>query len=427
MVWHRNSVAAAFAIGFLFILALLASLNQFGVKEGHSAAAKCFAYPDNKYPIGATEDRHSLPDESNASACAPWPVQDGTRKGDLALADAIPASGKLNLDAVPRTRLRRLTFRGDMLGTQSYRDWRELAAQAFGRSTWPSEESQPKPGFKFRFLDYPVLTDFSAREFSRPETWDAGMPPAGASLSNAVWWAIGDHKVGVQRFYAAAHEDEFISVAIFVGDSSRDAQNHLIDCVTAPVSGSGNLLFRQFRRDEIRVGEVSLTIGIVGGEQSPRIIHFARSNICVSLELCPPKNGLTTVNLAALASDIDAAILKLPDVSPEELEALRPVFTKCELARNPIIAGGAWDSKEGVTSATLKVTDPRGDRIFRADAVGQRGYLGGGTPLGSDPDVLSVVAFPDCPAGEHSLWFTAINEHLLFSVYECKVKVERKE
>lgn len=327
--------------------------------------------------------------------------------------------------SVERGLLRTLTFRKDDDG---YDEEREGAKKCFDYAAWPREQSRLKAGFKFSFSDFPMLAHFSAWNdiTGLTEQW-GGDTSSGTSHRNGVWWGIGDRKVGVQRWYRTDNDSEHIYASIFVGDTPKDAQIHLIDQVSANTSSmyGANHFYMFYMRDAVKVGDVSLAAAPRDNEYFQ--IKFVRANIYVSVELSPSRTAPASVNLAALASDIDAAILKLPDVTPEELEALRPVFTKCELARNPIIAGGAWDSKEGVTSATLKVTDPRCDRIFRADAVSQRGYLGGGTPLGSDPDVLSVVAGPNCPAGEHSLWFTAINEHLLFSVYECKVKVERKE
>lgn len=120
---------------------------------------------------------------------------------------------------------------------------------------------------------------------------------------------------------------------------------------------------------------VGLTIGddsqVGTGSSSSQVqdeIAFRRANVFVSIE----HTTAGTLNLLSIASEIDAAIQALPDVTPAQLAALRPQITQFTPA-------SAQLQPSQVTELTVAAIDPAGTPLSRTYRSSD-GYGTVGTP-----------------------------------------------
>jgi hypothetical protein len=321
------------------------------------------------------------------------------------------------LTPASRDVLRKLEF---LPASDSYSAARASARAHFGFDSWPSSGIGLKAGFKFQCGSFPVLSGYD--EVVLPSSLDFDFQQIGGSERNGVFWGLSGHKMGVQRWFALSGSTERIYVSVFVGDAPHDAHVHLIDCAAAWCSSRETEVFRFYARDQLRIGDVSLSAGLRDTGYS-RIL-FVRANVFVGLDISlnGPNAGL---DLAILASEIDAAILKLPDVTEDEMAAMRPKFVSCKPGFTPLIASHDLIEPKRSTRVTCEAHDPRDGRIFYCPGRGGPHFgFGGDYTFKENEIVVSVVG--DCPEGDHSVYFTAINDHLLFSVYEFKMPVRLK-
>ncbi len=311
----------------------------------------------------------------------------------------------------------------------SYDEQRLNAKEYFGFANWPPMSSGLKPGFKFDRTSLPELADFSelAEQEPRNEQWDTNAL-VGSCNWNGVWWGTG-HKVGVQRFFFLKRSNEHLLVSVFVGHLQRDAHIHLIDTVATLASSGTNspTVFTRYEKNIYAVGDVNLTCKSSTGVVSE--FKFVRGNIYVSLSYDSRAGSHSQLSLINIASAIDSQVKQIPDVSVDEFDLLCPEFHRCSIDTPVLLVSddSQRDDPRAKTTVRMKVVDPRGSRIFMASAFSLKGTLvGGNSAPNDDPHARIIAASPQCATGAHSLWFTAINENLLFSVWECRVLVDRR-
>jgi hypothetical protein len=251
-----------------------------------------------------------------------------------------------------------------------------------GFSSWPGTGGALKQGLPFKPSDYPALVGFSV---------------SGDKLK------LGFRDFGIIRAVMLTNGSAVVSLTIGVGTGSvinghelflrADATNRDLDYFQAYVRGDPS----------IAIGDLNFTApNAVPGAVGP-FFAFLRNNVfCIIADNPGVPSG---INLATLATQLDNAILGLPDLSVPDFESKRPVINSFSPA-STVLSASAGDS----TTVAVSVSDPTGN-----SGPLTRQFDDGGELDVTDVGGPTVTVAATSTTGSVPLTLVAINVFLQFA------------
>jgi hypothetical protein len=249
-------------------------------------------------------------------------------------------------------------------------------------ASWPGTGGPLKQGLNFKPSDYPALTGFS---ISTDEI------------------RVDVTAFGIIRSVQLTNGSAVVSLTIGVGTSSVANGHELF--LRADATDRDQNYFRAYVRGDpsIDIGDLNFASpdavpGAVGA-----FIAFLRSNVfCIIADNPGVPSG---INLATLATQLDNAILGLPDLSAPDFESKRPIIVSFSPATT-VLSASAGDS----TTATISLSDPTGN-----SGPLTRQFDDGGNLDVTDTGGLTVTIAATSTTGSVPLTLVAVNAFLQFA------------
>ena len=258
-------------------------------------------------------------------------------------------------------------------------------------SSWPGQGGALKQGLNFQPANYSALAGFTVVSDTYNLNYIAYGLIRTLSLANGMGTLSVTIGVGVDSV-SNGHE-------LFLRSSAGSRDLDYFDALTR-----GDL-------NGVAIGDLNFVPFGVTPSNLQGEIAFMRSNMFCALADSP--DSPSGVSLGALASQLDASIMALPDLMPSQFDADAPVIDAFSPASTTLSVG-----EGGSTTVTIAVTDPTGN-----SGPITRQFLDGGNLDVTDSGGSTVTVSATSTLGALPLELVVINSYLQFSSQSIKFTV----